>query len=64
VTPYTTLHTPFARSPEALQHNVVLIRELNSNIARIVVLYRDLSTRCVTGQIVRASLSLYAKTDS
>ena len=33
-------------SPEALQHNVVLIRELNSNIARIVQLYRDLSARC------------------
>ena len=36
-----TLH-----SAEGLQHNVVLIRELNQNIARIVHLYKELSARC------------------
>ena len=53
---------PVPRSPEALQHNVVLIRELNSNIARIVQLYRDLSNRCATWGNVRTQNA--QKTDS
>ena len=32
-----------ARSTEGLQHNVVLIRELNANIARIMQLYKSIN---------------------
>lgn len=38
------------RSADGLQHNVVLIRELNQNIARIVQLYKELSARYGTTQ--------------
>lgn len=32
------------RTPEALQRNVMLIRELNSNVQRITELYQELSS--------------------
>jgi hypothetical protein len=40
---------PAARR-EDLQRNVVLIRELNINIGKVVELYRELSVRCGAGQ--------------
>ncbi|KAK3246569.1 DUF1313 domain-containing protein [Cymbomonas tetramitiformis] len=33
-----------SRSPEDLKRNVVLIRELNTNINKVVELYKDLSS--------------------
>ena len=35
-----------ANRREDLQRNVVLIRELNLNIGKVVELYRELSVRC------------------
>jgi len=36
---------PRARSTEGLQHNVVLIRELNANISRIIFLYNSIGAQ-------------------
>jgi hypothetical protein len=48
-----------------LQHNVVLIRELNQNIARIVHLYKELSARCAApawhSALADSSVQLYCK---
>lgn len=38
--------TPPAQRRDDLQRNVVLIRELNLNIGKVVELYRELSVRC------------------
>ena len=37
---------PACTRREDLQRNVVLIRELNLNIGKVVELYRELSVRC------------------
>lgn len=38
------------RTPEALARNVVLIRELNGNIAKVVNLYRELASQAPPSQ--------------
>jgi hypothetical protein len=37
-------HNHEVKSPEALERNAILIRELNSNLSKVVHLYGDLST--------------------
>jgi hypothetical protein len=39
------------RSSEGLQHNVVLIRELNANIAKVMLLYKSISSGSLTGVV-------------
>mmetsp|Transcript_20197 Transcript_20197/g.44047 ORF Transcript_20197/g.44047 Transcript_20197/m.44047 type:complete len:88 (+) Transcript_20197:28-291(+) len=33
------------RTPESLQRNVILIKELNSNVTKVVQLYQELATQ-------------------
>mmetsp|Transcript_35397 Transcript_35397/g.67714 ORF Transcript_35397/g.67714 Transcript_35397/m.67714 type:complete len:113 (-) Transcript_35397:195-533(-) len=54
-----------SRSPEGLEHNVVLIRELNSNIQKVVELYKELSAVFVQtlsdqSQTLRPGLQVHA----
>ena len=53
-----TFSPPAGDRREDLQRNVVLIRELNINIGKVVELYRELSVRCGGSLCAVASIRL------